>query len=369
MNRRSKEAGESDVPHRVLAAIAMAVGVFLLPGCSEPPPEAPEVVRPVKIQIIGDTSMVGRREYPGTVRATQNAEMAFEVQGKITEFLVREGDIVIEGDVLARLDDRDYQAQLKAAQADLRKAQSDLNRSLSIFKQDSGAISQQTIDSDRKSVEVAQARLEVSEKAVEDTVLVAPFPGRMARKLVEDFQNVQAKQPVLILQDNSTLEVEVNVPERDVIRGQSERPPDEINRRLDPAVIISALPDRHFPALIKEFATVADPVTRTFAARLTFDNPRDVTILPGMTARVQVTMDRDRAWSLPVTALQADDTGKPFVWKVDPQSMTVSPVAVVPGDMAGDLVRIESGLEQGDQVAVSGVAQLREGMKVRRYES
>lgn len=369
MYRSSKKLGERVVPRRALAALALTVGVCLLPGCGKPAVEAPEVVRPVKIQIVGDTAMVGRREYPGTVRATQNAEMAFEVQGKITEFLVKEGDIVVEGDVLARLDDRDYQAQLKAAQADLRKAQSDLNRSLSIFKQDPGAISKQTIDSDRKGVEVAQARVEVSEKAVEDTVLVAPFPGRMARKLVEDFQNVQAKQPVLILQDNSTLEVEVSVPERDVVRGQSERPPDEMNRRLDPVVIISALPDRRFPARIKEFATVADPVTRTFPARLYFDNPPDVTILPGMTARVQVTMDRDRAWSLPVTALQADDTGKPFVWKVDPQTMTVSPVEVVPGDMAGDLVRIESGLEEGDQVAISGVALLREGMKVRRYES
>jgi multidrug resistance efflux pump len=66
-----------------------------------------------------------------------------------------------------------------------------------------------------RAVEVTEAELRVSQKAVEDTVLRAPFDGVMARKLVEDFANVNAKEPVLVFQDTSHLEIQINIPERD----------------------------------------------------------------------------------------------------------------------------------------------------------
>ena len=62
------------------------------------------------------------REYPGTVKAAQTAEMAFEVSGKIVEFVYKEGERVEEGALLAKLDPRDYQAQFDAAQADFENA-------------------------------------------------------------------------------------------------------------------------------------------------------------------------------------------------------------------------------------------------------
>jgi RND family efflux transporter MFP subunit len=359
--------GATPQPKTRSALVLIGLSLILI-ACEKAPVEEKPIVRPVIIQTMGAAGLMGRQEYPGTIRAFQHAEMGFEVHGRIIEFRVKEGDEVTQGEILARLDDRDYQAQLKATQASLRKAQADLTRSLNVYKEDPGAISKETIDRDRRAVEVDQAQVEVAQKAVEDTELRAPFAGRMARKLVEDFQNVQAKEPVLILQDTSTLEIEVNVPERDMVHVDPNRSKEEITASIQPEVFVSALPDRSFPARIKEFATTADPVTRTFAVRLLFDNPRGVTILPGMTARVRITIDRERAWSVPVTAAQADDSGKPYVWKVDPDTMTVSRVPVELGDMSGDRVYVDSGLAEGELVAVSGVAELREGMKVRRYE-
>ena len=114
----------------------------------------------------------------------------------------------------------------------------------------------------------------------------------MARKLVEDFANVQAKQPVLILQDTSILEIEIAVPERDVVQSKrQDETKEQASERLKPQVIVSAVPDREFPAKIKEYATTADPVTRTFPVKLNFDKPEDLNILPGMTARVRVVVD------------------------------------------------------------------------------
>jgi len=337
-------------------------------ACDEQVAEQEPVIRPVKVHTIGKADASARREYPGSIRAFQHADMGFEVGGRIEEFYVSEGDDVVQGEVLARLDPRDYEANLKASQANLRKAESDLRRSNNIYKEDPGAISTETIDTHQRAVDVAKANLAISQKAVDDTKLRAPFSGRMARKLVEDFQNVIAKEPVLILQDTSTLEIEINVPERDVAGAPIDRKLQTMQNRTKPEVIVSALPHLKFSAWIKEFASTADPVTRTFSAKLNFKNPGDVNILPGMTARVQITVDPERAWSVPVSAALANDSGESFVWKVDPESMAVSRAPVELGDLLDDRVRITSGLDEGDVVAISGVNELRDDMVVRILE-
>ena len=144
-----------------------------------------------------------------------------------------------------------------------------------------------------------------------------------------------------------------------------ERDVQERQERADPEIIVSALPHLKFPGWIKEFASAADPVTRTFSVKLNFKNPGDMNILPGMTARVQVTVNPERAWSVPVSAAVASDAGDPFVWKVDPETLEVSRAQVALGDLVNDRVRITDGLEEGDMVAISGVNQLRDGMVVR----
>ncbi len=351
---------------KILVLLPLALPLV---GCGEPPADSKPPIRPVKIHKIGSLQPMSVREYPGTIRAYQTAEMGFEVSGRVTEFLVREGQIVKKNDVFAHLDARDYVADLKVAQANLAKAQADLTRNTNIFKTEPGAIATSEIESSQRTAQVTEAQLGIAQKAVEDTELRAPFAGVMARKLVEDFANVLAKEPVLILQDNSVLEIEVAVPERDFVRRESQNESHEdLTRRINPKVIVSSLPDRDFAARVKEYATTADPITRTFPVKLNFDNPADVNILPGMTARVRVVIDPDSARSVPVTAAQADENGQSYVWKIDAASMKVSRTPVQLGPLTGNRVLLTSGVEKGDLVAVSGVTALREGMQVRSYE-
>ncbi len=368
------DATNTSQPKQQLAAgracvlFASLCTLALMSGCGQESVEQAPVVRPVKIMTIGDAAAAGTRELPGTVRAVQHADMGFEVSGRIIEFRVKEGQRVKQGEVLARLDDRDYQASFDQAKASYRKARSDLQRSERIYKEDPGAISTSKIDADRKAVEVAEASLRKAEKAVEDTTLRAPFDGLAARRLVEDFQNVQAKEPVVVLQDISVLEIEVSVPERDFARGNIDRSVEEVTQRAKPRVELSSLPGRSFPARVKEFATRADPVTRTFQVRLSFDPPDDVSILPGMTARVTVISQGEGGTLLPSHATFADANKRPHVWLIDKQTMKARAAPVELGQLTGDAVQIVGGLSPGDQVAVSGVAQLREGMQVRRHE-
>lgn len=352
---------------RLALAALLAVS---LSACSTPTEELPPAVRPVKVVTMGEPDSSATRDYPGTIQASQDARQGFEVAGRIVDFLVNEGEEVQEGQVLARLDPRDFENQRRVAQANQDKARADLERSLNIQRLNPGAIAVADIERDRRAVEVTEAQLAIAQKAVEDTELRAAFNGLVARKLVPDFANVQAKEPVLILQDISQLEIEISVPERDIVHqsvvGKSNA---ELTDAVDPVVVVSALPDRQFAARIKEFATTAEPVTRTFAVTLGFDPPDDVSILPGMTARVTLVLDPDLAWAVPVSAVQAEASGQPYVWKIDAETMTVHRSPVEMGQLTGDRVRLTGGVKAGEMIAVSGVTQLREGMKVRPYKS
>jgi multidrug efflux system membrane fusion protein len=98
-----------------------ALLIVLLSGCSKPPP-APEVVRPVRAVKAGDVTSLDGRWFPGTAQATQEVNLSFRVSGPLVEFSVIVGDVVTQGQVLARIDPRDFQVELRNAQAQLEEA-------------------------------------------------------------------------------------------------------------------------------------------------------------------------------------------------------------------------------------------------------
>ncbi len=360
--------GPSGAVARALAT-TMALALAALACGDEPAPQAP-VARPVKIFEVraGDGGPV--LEFPGRISPARQADMGFEVPGKIIEFPAEEAQRVSQGTVLARLDPRDFEAQLDKARANLNKTKTDFERFQYLYKQGVNPLSD--VERHQRRFEVAEASYRTAEKAVDDTYLKAPFDGIVARKLVQDFVNVQAKETVLILQDDSTLEIKVSIPERDFAQMTPGLTIAERNARTVPTVTLSSMPDRGFPARIKEFATTADPVTRTFEATFAFDNPVDVTVLPEMTAKV--TLHRrgpslgTSELAIPANAVVTTEGGGASVWVIDPESMMVRPAQVVLGDLSGSQVIVKSGLNGGDLIAISGVHQLRDGMPVRRFE-
>lgn len=355
---------------RAAAALGIALWLLASAGCGEEPPPAPEVVRPVKMLTIESGGAASTQEYPGTVKAAQTAEMAFEVPGRITEFRFKEGEQVEAGAVLARLDPRDYQAQLDSARAQYENARQNYERAEKLFRE--GALAAIERDRRKTAADSAEATLREAQKAVEDTELVAPFTGVLARKLVEDFANVQAKQVVLVLTDDSFLKVKLDVPERDLAGARERRSMEQLTQRLEPQVVITSLPDHPFDARLTELAATANPETRTFEATVAFVPPPETQVLPGMTAKVIIHVPEDVGGGglrIPASATFADPQGQACVWVVDPEAMTVSRRVVQLGQVFGSEVVVRSGLEGGDIVAVSGVAQLREGMAVRRLGS
>lgn len=347
---------------------ALVAGLAL--ACGETPVEAPAPIRPIKILRIDAGSAAGVLEYLGQVSAVQSSEMAFEVAGKIMEFLFTEGARVTEGALLAKLDPRDYQAKLDAETAKLEQARSEYQRSQALFAAD--VIAKQELERKKRAFEVTKAGVQKAAKGLEDTELRAPFDGVLARKLVQDYQNVQAKQAVLVLQDDSSLELKVDVPEQDLSRAQPGLTVQQALDRVRVQVIVTTFPDRIFPARLKELAMTADPVTRTFEATLGFATPTDIRVLPGMTAKALLQPPQQEGkphFAVPSHAVLADEAGAAYVWLVEPDSMQVERRAVQTGELTGSRIEVRAGLSAGDQIAVSGVQKLREGMQVRRLEN
>ena len=341
----------------------------VLSACQRQEVEREPVVRPIRILTIGDTGMGRSLAYSGQIRAGETAELGFEVAGRIIELPVIEGQQVEQGEILARLDPADFQARLDQADANYRQAQTTFERYKEIVER--GAVSRQELDLRQRNFEVAQAELATARKALSDTRLVAPFAGQIGRRLVDNFVNVQAKEGVVILQDLTTLEVIISIPEQDWARADPNLSKEERTALIRPMVSLTMVPDREFPARIREVATVADPITRTFEVIAVMDNPPDVAILPGMTANITITVPEggtragaDTAFSIPVAAVLADEQGNSTVWKVDTDTMTVSRATIQVGDMSGDQVRVLGGLNPGDRIATSGVHNLRDGMQV-----
>lgn len=206
---------------------------------------------------------------------------------------------------------------------------------------------------------------------MEDSQLTAPFSGLVAKTLVENFQNIQAKQQILLLQDDSSLEMVIDIPENDYAELDKPLSASRLNRMLTPEILISSFPDSRFKASFKEAAATADPVTRTFEVTLGFSPPPHFSILPGMTARLVMTKAPKESESdimIPARSVVSDDNGNATVWLIDLESKRVKRHPIEIGEMSGRKIRVTNGLKTGDVIAASGVHQLREDMAVKKYE-
>ncbi len=349
----------------VLAATLLMIAAgLLLGGCGKKEPEAPQIVRPVKMMTIGAGAAGGEREYPGRVRAAEEIQLSFEVPGRVVELNAREGMTVARGALVAALDPRDYEADRDRVLARRNETRADYQRNRTLYERD--AISLRDLEVVRRQFEVAEANLRQAEKAVDDTRLYAPFDGKIASRLVESQENVTAKQPILVFHDDSSLEIRASFPESDFLRIRDLGTVEEMTRRLEPRVEISAAGSGSIDAWVKELRSTADPVTRTYDVTLGFKPPAGRSITSGMTARVVIAMQGAEGTLLvPAAAVVADAESRSLVWIYDEAAGVVNAREVVIGMMTGDEIEILSGLEDGDTIAILGASNLTEGMKVR----
>lgn len=349
----------------------------LLSACHGPEPEAPELVRPVKAMRVTGAGQFRERTFPGRARAIREVELSFRVSGPLVELPVVIGSAVEQGQVVARIDPRDFElnlrnveGQLENARASQRRAEADFQRLTNVFRQDPGATSQAAVDQarearDRAAASVAslEASFASAQDQLADTALRAPFAGTVVAKYVENFEELRAKQPVLRLIDDSSIEMVVNIPESLIGFAPDVR---------DIQVEFDAFPGQPLPAQIVEVGTEASATTRTFPVTLLMSQPSEFKVLPGMAGKASGEPPAGAGplgggVTVPITATFSDGDGT-LVWVVDPSTGVVSKRAIEAGPVSGGGQLVRAGLEVGEWVVTAGVPYLVEGQRVRILE-
>jgi RND family efflux transporter MFP subunit len=299
------------------------------------------------------------RSLPGRVEATRQVDLSFRVGGPLIELRAREGEDVAKGQLLARIDPRDYEIRLNSARADHEKAEADYRRLSALYEKD--AVSKAQLDQAKATRDVAAAAMDDAEANLADTRLLAPFASRVGETFVENFQDVQPKEGILSLVDVGAVDIKLDVPEGIVARFRGNL--GRLTARFD------AAPGKEFELEVKEIAAQADPATQTFRVTLNMPQPDDLNLLPGMTASVvhfrPGTGEAGRI-TIPAIAVFADESGSSHVWALDPDDNTVHRRKVSTGELSGSSeIEIDDGLQPGDTIAVSAISQLHDGMQIR----
>lgn len=356
--------------------ILICAGVVVLAaGCSEDKPEGVAPTPPVKLFALPQADETPFRSFPGEVTAQDNVRLSFDVAGRLVDFPVYDGKVVQAGQLVGRLDQGDFRAALDSAQARFNAAQQEFERARTLRQRN--VIAANELDRQREAFEVAEAALRTAQKAFNDTQLTAPMKGRISRRFVRNFQNVQAREPVVLLQNISTLDIDVQVPEALMALVNRNVTAAEANQLIEARVEFAAVPGEQFPLTLRSFATQANPSSRTFLVSFTLHPPEDRNILPGMTCTVSLRfrnadgtpVAQPGLYQIPVRALRTAE-GKTWVWRWDARTGQVSRVPVEMVALAGESVQIRSAdLKSGDELVASGVRFLSDGMTVRRFET
>jgi membrane fusion protein, multidrug efflux system len=382
--------------------------------------------RPAKLAIALPVSSGHYTSYPGSIQPAKKADLHFRVSGPLVAVNVQVGDEVTTGQVLMKIDPRDFERRvnlvknqvdnlqaeylamihgdrsedIQMLEADLVAAQARDKETTSHFKRMETLLASQVqsrneYDRAERDMQVSQAavkrlnanlekarkgareedlaamkaqiatletELKVAEDQLADCQLGAPFGGVVTRQCIENFEMVQGGVPVLRIHDISTLEISVSVPES-VILSQN------FDRMVPYEVQLSSLPDVKIPAFLKEWNTEAELSTKTFDLVFSLKAPTGIKVFPGMTAEVsgpfaEVSQGSASVY-VPSGAVVSTDQGKSSVWVYNLINETIEKRPVVMEGTLGDAyVGINAGLKPGEVVVASGANFLSENMKV-----
>ena len=375
--------------HQIAASLALISSFLLLTACKDEPLAEP--ARPALVVQPG-AGIASASVYSGEVRALEEPQLSFRISGKIARRFVDVGTAVKAGQALAQLDSSDVNLQAQSAQAALASAQSDLALAKSELQRykalvDKQVVSRSLYETRQSAYEAALARVKqarananVSSNQTGYAILRAPKDGVIAQRMAEAGQVVAAGQTVFVLATDGPREISISVSEQFVSQFQP-------GRKMQ--VELWAAPGKIFPATLREISPSADPLARTFAAKVSF-KADGVKAEVGQSARVYVQDETDSKMSLPLSAIHSLN-GKPAVWvlrKLAPpkdatldeeeqkafaeRSLREQQVHLVPvqiGAYGETSVPILSGVSTTDWVVIAGVHLLREGQPVRAVDN
>lgn len=293
---------------------------------------------------------VSEIEALGTARANEAVEITSKVSNLVTAIRFREGQAVKRGEVLVELDSVEMNAELMAARAALSESQSQFDRSRELFA--TKALSQAQLDQIEATLRGNEARVTTAQSRLSDTVIRAPFAGRVGLRRVSVGSLVNPGAVMTTLDDTQIIKLDFAVPEAFI---------SVVREGLPLTARSVAFPNREFAGTVRSIDSRLDPTTRSVTVRAEVPNP-DAALKPGMFLTVRLRQQPVRIVMIPEHALVPEE-GRQFVFVVEADKAHKREVAI--GRRKGGRVEVVSGLKAGEKVIVEGTQKVRDGGPVR----
>ncbi len=333
--------------------------LMLLTACSKPAATSGAPVMTGKpagrvTTVAADTvklsNFVDETEALGTAKANEAVDITAKATNRVITIRFREGQFVKHGDVLIEFDGAEARANLASAEASLRDTQSQYQRSRELFQ--SKALSESDLIQLEARMLTSKAAVDAAQARVNDTVIRAPFGGRMGLRAVSVGSLVTPGQVISTLDDISVIKLDFTVPESylaTVREGQ------QVQAKS------SAYLDQVFRGRVASIATRVDPVSRSVMVRALIDNQTQQ-LKPGMFMSVHLTRSHGDALLIPEQALMPE-SDRQYVYVVSKD--IANKTAVTIGRRKPGLVEVRQGLKVGDVVVVEGGEKLSDGATVK----
>lgn len=311
-----------------------------------------------------------QREFHAVARAQDLTEMSFREEGKIANIFVTNGQAVSQGQLLAVLDKRDYQATLNDRTARKEASYNQYQRATTMLEKK--LMAQSEFDQMKAQYLVDKAQHRMAELGVEYTELRAPFDGVVSDVYLDSFENILPGTPILSMHKLDFIEVDVQVPDSLVAVAKRK---EYREKKREYKVVFEAYPGKEFMGTILDLNSEKDPSTRSFIVTLSVPLDHQFKVLEGMPARVftdlsDVTYTHDDHFLVPLEAVVAIDgsvleAGPASVWIYNPETQTVSARAVKVGAIIGTQIEVLDGLKNGEIIITEGTNRLTQNQPVK----
>lgn len=335
----------------VAVALAVLASGYAFIGKENSYASVPKKEEPVSVEtvIVEPKIMDATVSAAGALNSRNTSVLSSKVMGKVVELTVHEGDYVSPGTSLMRIESGEITAQVYQAQAAYNNAKLQFERIKSLFSQN--AATQMEMDQATLGFESAKAGLNAAKAMESYTMITAPIAGRIVEKKINVGEMALPGQPVLRIEDNGSLRLEVTVKEQDIRFVGTGKP---VTVRID------ALPGKELKARVAQVIPAADPRTHSFVVKV--DVPADRGLITGMYGKALFSIGKRNAILVPRSSI-VEMSGVSGVYVVSSEGNAVFQM-VQPGEEQGGMIEAVTGLKAGDRVIVAGQVSGMDGRKV-----
>jgi len=289
----------------------------------------------------------------GNARANESVDISSKISNVVAAVMFRDGERVKRGQVLVQLDDAQARADVAAAEAALAESDRLYNRSRELMNTE--ALSKAQFDQLEATLKANRAKLGAANARLADTVIRAPFPGRVGLRRVSVGTLISPGDVITTLDDTSVIKLDFSVPENFL---------STLREGLAVRATAPAFPGRAFTGTVASIDSRVDMSTRSVTVRALLSN-EDGALRPGMFLNVMLANDEREALMIPEQAL-TPEAERQYVFVVSDGKAARREVRI--GGRSPGNVEVLAGLKAGDYVIVEGTQKVRDGVPVRTTE-